>query len=518
MRKLTELVAWVAVCLTVVQGEGVPLQSWRSAWAPALSELGLLRSSPSGLFWDLLDCADPGLAAALAWPDSQQCAVDHWRLEPSLRGFADSRPYVDQRSVAGRFEVSNDIHYRRLFARQRLEVDSRWKGDSLYAWKTDRAAAGRIQEAWVQAKFDHAFVRFGRMRRCWGPLVDQSLVLSAAPYTFDALEWQVWGTFFEFRHLFAALDFGTSNLDTDSSKVQRYITAHALNLVLGDWVSVGVFESVVFAREGMPDWQYVNPVGIYTVTNTNQEGAGNLMLGVQWRVHPFTKSLELLGQVLLDDIQVDNEDIGDQEPSHWGLDAAVYWRNPLPWRLRHAFRLRYTYLSRWLYLVSQSNTVDGERYTYLGEGIGVPVNDGDRWEAGFSAVSGKGWFARAGVVYGRNGGNTLVTPWNSGDTANPGAGYNGYRTETSLRSDTAEHSIEAYAEGRFAWRGIVDVGMCGAVRWVKNRDNTESDKFEFAPWIAGDVAVQYPFFKMVFGARRGRRRHERGAADTECGG
>jgi hypothetical protein len=251
------------------------------------------------------------------------------------------------------------------------------------------------------------------------------------------------------------------------------------------------------------------------VTNTNMEGDGNLMLGAHWRIHPFTRSVELLGQVMIDDIQVDNEDAGDQEPSHWALDAAVYWRDPFPLRFRHALRLRYTYLSRWVCLVSQPNTVEGERYTYLDRGLGASGNDGDRWELGWSMMSGRGWYARAGAVYNRSGGNMLTTPWNTGDTAEPDAGYNGYRTETSLRSDTAQHSIEGYAEARLAWRGIVDAGVAGGLRWVKNEGNVPTDDFEFSPWIAGDISLQYPFFKVMFDKRRASRRKARLQRDTE---
>jgi hypothetical protein len=511
--KRTDILVCIAFWATSAAGDGIEMGNWRRQWTLVLSELDMVYSSPSGLFWDLLYTSDPRLATVLAWPDSGSRAPDHWRLEPSLIGLADSRAFVDSNTFAGRFEVTNDVRYGRLFTRQRLEVDSRAKSDSLYIWKTDRVAAGRIEEAWLQVAGDHWFIRFGRMGRSWGPFADQSLLLSAVPHTYDALEWQVWGRFFEFRHLFAAFNYSTSSYDTGDRNrlVQRYLTAHALSIMVGDWVSIGIFESVLFGREGLPDWQYVNPVSIYTVTNTNNEGSGNLMLGLQWRVHPFTKNVELLGQVLVDDLQVDNETAGDQEPPHFGLDVAVHWRNPFPLRFGHALRLRYTYLSRWLYLVSRPNTEKGERYTHLEQGLGADRNDGDRWDLGFSAAGHGGWFGRAGAVYARNGGNTLTSPWNTGDTAHPNAGYNGYRTETSLRSDTVEQRIEVYAEAGYAWRGYVSAAVRGAARWVEHEDNTPGDGYEFKPWIAAEMSIQYPFFRLVFGERSFRGRKARAA-------
>jgi len=501
-----------AVLVAAAAAGAVELENWRMVSPAALDELGLLVSSPSGMFWDDVAVEDSALRANGCWPDTVWRGIDHWRLEPALRGLVANTDFADGRRVAGRLELANDVRYRRLFMRQALDVDSRYKDDPSYPWKTDRIAAGRFEEAYVQLTFDHGFVRLGRTKRAWGPFADGDLLLSANAPAYDALEWQVHGSFFEFRHLLAAFPLDRSGLDTRSAERQRYLTAHALNFMIGHWVTVGACESVVFGADGVPDLQYVNPVGIYTVTNTNGESAGNLMLALQWRVLPLTERVVLKGQVLIDDIQVDNDDAGDQEPAHWGADAAVEWRDPLPLRLRHALRLRYTYLSRWLYLVSRPSTRNGESYTYLGSSLGNEENDADRWDLGVTAMSGRGWWTRLGATYGRRGGNTLATPWNTGDTAHPDAGSNGYRHETSLRSDTAEHAIGVYVEGRMGWRGYVDGGVRLETQWVKNRDNVRTSGLDFQPLVSTDVTIQYPRLYRRFGARRAARQAE-GAVD-----
>lgn len=496
-------VCCLAVAVTAVAAHAVELENWRGAWGQALAETGLLRASPSAMFWDDLTVEDTAVARALAWPDtSGMWRPGSWRLEPSVRGMVSSERYPGNLAVAGQVMITSDIRFRRLLVRHALDVDSRYKSDSTFVWKKDRVAAGRVEEAYLQVGFEHALFRLGRLKRSWGPFADASLVLSAVPHTYDALEWQVHASFFEYRHLFAAFDHSRSSIDTDSLSTQRYLTTHALNIIAGRWLTLGVFESVLFSSPTFPDLQYVNPFSIYTVTNTNGEADGNLMLGFQWRILPLTTKVELLGQVVFDDVQVDNETIGDQEPSHWGLDAAVYWHEPFNLRARHTMRLRYTYLSRWMYLVSRPNTLDGERYTLYGQGLGYGFNDGDRWDLGMTVVSDRGWSLRAGALYQRSGGNSVTSPWNSGDSTNPDAGYNSYRHETSLRSDTCQHLLAGYVEARGGWRGYVDAGVRLSAAWVRNRDNVPGN-FAFEPEIAADMSLQVPRLAVRFVKRRG---------------
>ncbi len=512
-----------AVCMLATASRAVELENWRLRGASLLADLGLLHGSPSSMFWDDVYVEDPLLVDHGQWPDTVWRSRGHWHLEPALTGLASNEAYVDGRQAAGRLELTNDIRVRRLFVRQTLDVDSRYKQDPAFVWKKDRAAAGRIEEAGLRLSFDHAGLTIGRLKRSWGPFADRSLVLSVNPHTYDGLEWYARAGFFEFRHLFAAFDQATSWHDTDNGRLWRYLSAHSLNLMLGPWVTLGLTESVVFGRSGLPDFQYVNPVSVYAVSNTNGEADANLMLAAQWRVLSLTRRLELKGQIVLDDIQVDNEDTGDQEPPHWGLDVGVSWYDPLPLGLRNSLVLEYTYLSRWLYLVSRPNTRAGGRYTYLGQSLGHPTNDGDRWRLAYTVLGHNYWLGRIGVAYGRAGGNTVTSDWQSGDTANPDAGYNGYRRETSLRSDTAEHTLEAFVALHAYWRGYVYLTAEVVNRWVRNAGNVRTDAFEYEPIISASISVQFPRFYHEFTnvderAAHRRRYRERDAAVDEGGG
>jgi hypothetical protein len=455
-----------------------------------LDGTGAVSSSPSGMFWD--DLRADSLFGDHFWPDTSWLHRNRWHVEASGLGSAANRAFADGKKTRWGVGATSDFRYGSVFVRNVLNVDSRYSHDPAYPWKQDRGAAGRIAEAYVQTDWKYGFLRLGRLNRNWGPFRDRSLILSSAPYSYDALEWQLTAPFLEYRHLFAALPYSLSRLDTDGSmQVNRYLTAHSLNLIVGSWATFGVTEAVLFGnRNGFPDLQYVNPVAIYFVTNTNAESAGNLMVGLQGMVHPFTRAVTVKGQVIIDDIQVDNRDSTDQEPNHWGGDFGVYWQ--LPASVPGCLALEYRYLSRWLYLVSDDNRLNGERYTYLGAGLGFPRNDGDRWHVGYTVVGANFWAASVGASYERRGGNTLTSLWNTP------YGWNGYRTETSLRSDSTERTVGLEIGGLGYLGRYADVSVSLDNRWVRNKDNIRSARFVYDPVISVTVSAHYPDFYWPF--------------------
>ncbi len=507
----------VAVLVLAVVAAAVEFENWRLRDIGLLGDLGILRSSPSGMFWDDVYVDESRLIRNGLWPDTAWRTRNYWHLEPTLVGLVSNDAFVDGRRLAGRLEVTNEIRYRRFFIRQTLDVDSRYKEDPFFVWKKDRVAAGRLEEAVLNLSFEHAGLSLGRMKRSWGPFPDHSLVLSANPHSYDGLEWYARAPFFEFRHLFAAFNRATSGFDTEGNPLWRYLSAHSLNLILGKWVTIGLTESVVFGRTGIPDLQYVNPVSSYTVSNTNGEADANLMLALQWRLLPFTRRVELRGQVLFDDIQVDNDGIGDQEPPHWGLDAGISWYDPVPLGLRNSLVLEYTYLSKWLYLVSRPNTRTGGRYTCVGRSLGYPMNDGDRWRLSFAILGDDHWMGRIGAAYSRAGGNTVTSDWQTGDSTHPDAGYNGYRRETSLRSDTAEHTLEASVALHAYVRGYVYLTAEATNRWVKNAGNIRTEGFSYEPAIAAAISIQFPRFYHEFENTGMRERLRRRRNDSASG-
>lgn len=493
--------AHAGVVLLVLWGVShtTQLENWRFPYYNAAARMGRCESSPSGMFWDDLGCR-PSWGEQL-WPDSSKASVNHWHFEPSYAASFSNVEFIDGKKLFWHLDALNEIRFRRLLLRQTLDVDSRYSDDSTYFWKTDRGAAGRIEEAYAQLDWNWGMFRFGRLKRNWGPFADRSLLLSANPHTYDALEVQFHSSLFEFRHIFGAFPFSNSNIDSDKDqKTNRYLTAHSLNLMLGKWVTVGVTETVLFPRaSGFPDLQYVNPFSIYTVTNTNQEGSGNLMLGFQWKIHPFTEKIALLGQVNFDDFQVDNEKKGDQEPTHWGGDFGVRWTNPFPADLPHEIHADYTRMSRWIYTVNNGGADQGERYLFLERSLGYPFNDGDRLEVAGTVAGSNHWLASIGVVSTRKGPNGLLTRWSEHpayyDPARGDSVSLGYRSEPSFSDrDSIEHSIDLFVEGRGYFRDYIEAAVRITNRWVRNKGNIPTQRYSFDPRIEFALSVHYSDF------------------------
>ncbi|NLE01685.1 MAG: hypothetical protein GX640_17610, partial [Fibrobacter sp.] len=293
---------------------------------------------------------------------------------------------------------------------------------------------------------------------------------------------------FEFRHLFTIFPFDKSQFDTDNgSQTNRCLTAHSLNIILGKWVTIGVSEAVVFTRQsGIPDFQYINPVSIYSVVNTNQEGVGNLMLAFQWNIHPFIEDVSFRGQIVLDDFQVDNELITDKEPTHWGADVGLYWKNPFNIPLQHLLKLQYTYKSEWLYTVPDQNADAGERFIYQQKSLGSPSNNGDTCTLGFSIAGKDFWALNGGISYSGKGIYSPLSRWKDSR-----------RGDTILPLDTAytkQRLASVTIEPLFYFKNFANLRLLFSGNWIKNKDNLFSDKITFSPCFAAELTLHYSNF------------------------
>jgi hypothetical protein len=479
----------------------VQLENWRQPYYNLANRLGCYSSSPSGMFWDDLGPL-PDSATFLdrsVWPDSGRTAANHWILEPAAFGsIGNTNDYFGKNSAVVA-TLLNDIRYKGFLTRQVIDVDSRFIGDPQYPWLHDRGTGARVSEAYLQYGFTYGFLRVGRLYRNWGPFADRSLILSANPYSYDGIEFGLHSSWFEFRHFFAAFATNGMGIDLDTTGASRYFTAHSLNLLLGRFGSVGVTESVVFGRKsGIPDLQYVNPVSVYFVTNTNGEGVGNLMEAFQWDLHPFTDKISLKGQILIDDIQIDNNGPGDRKPNHWGTDLGAFWNNFLPLSLPHGLSVEYRFLSRWVYTASDDNTANGERYTYLGRSLGFPTDDGDSLNLSFTIAGKNYWGSQVGLSYKRQGQGTVQSLWHDdslsqADPSKYSRDALGYRTEPSIPSGIVESTFDVFVNLFGYYKNFVDFQATLHNRWVTNKGNIVSP-LVYDPQISVTLSLHYSDF------------------------
>jgi hypothetical protein len=496
--------AWVAVCGTLLWHNALAfdLDNWRLPYCLIAKDLDGVASSPSGMFWD--DLTIDTVVGRGVCLDSARAHSENWHVEPAVSAGVSNQRFVDDNRDFYTVKINSDVRYRNLFVRTVLDVDSRFLHDSSYVWKNDRFAAGRFEEAYMQSDWSFGFFRLGRLNRSWGPFLDRGLLVSSNPFSYDGIELQLSGPFFEFRDLFAAFPYAYSSIDGDGAMNNRYFSAHSLNFMVGRLGTLGISESVLFSdNTGLPDLQYVNPFTSYAVVRTNGEGTpANLMVALEWDLHPYLQNVSFKGELLIDDFQVDNKNAGDQKPNHWAIDAEASAHDVLPMRLRHSLTLNYRYLSRWVYTISDDNVAVGQRYTYLGQSLGEPRNDGDFWDLRFVLLNGRCWAGKGGLSFRRQGSNTVMTRWNDTSDSSKALGIVpnalGYRTEPVFPSGIVEQTIDPYFGALCYFGGLADIDLEAHCRWVKNKNNVTTSSFSFDPLISLTFNLHYPDFFWQF--------------------
>jgi hypothetical protein len=472
------------VYIIAMTSSAVQYDNWRKPFFFAAARSGYIHTnSPSLMFWDDLSAA--AVYDSLLWFSDSQINRNHLIIEPAFQ-FGYLKPVTsgyENNFLHG--ELLNEIRFHNILIRQTADVDSRFEFDDYYPGHRERSARGRIEEAYCQVDWKYGFFRLGRLNRNWGPFPDRSLVLSTNPYTFDAIEWQIHSSVFEFRHIVAAFPYEKTAWDTDNSSVwNRYFAAHSLSLMFGGWVTAGITETVIFTREkSTPDLQYMNPFSIYTVTNTNQEGEGNLMLAFQWDIHPFTKKVSLKGQLAFDDFQVDNEIATDKEPAHWGIDCGAYWYDPFTFKFKHTLYGEFTTLSEWMYTVPDNNSNRGERYIYLRKSLGYPENDLSRFIIGAQVIGSNYWLADAKVSYCEEGSHTPNSKWNE----LPDHPNIPHDSLPDIKEKTFSFSFNC----RGYFRDYVDGWIGAGGSWKKNKNNIKTEKYSFDPIIQAGISVHF---------------------------
>lgn len=133
---------------------------------------------------------------------------------------------------------------------------------------------------------------------------------------------------------------------------KKYMAAHYLSYKPSKFVSLGLFESVVFDRpDHQFELQYLNPIILYRTVEGWIGSPDNVVLGFNARVD-IKRSLSFYGQFILDDISIDN--ILDGHLDWWGnkfgyqlgvkyinafginfLDAQVEWNQVRPYTYSH---------------------------------------------------------------------------------------------------------------------------------------------------------------------------------------
>jgi hypothetical protein len=193
--------------------------------------------------------------------------------------------------------------------------DTRLKWDPDYFGKKDRVIGGRAAEAYASAQWRFGELFFGSVDRNWGPRLTEGLLVSPSPYSYDHLDVRLGTDGIFLEGLITQLD---DVADTAGVPNHRYLIAHRFTIRPPWNFTVSLWEGTVVAgpdRQLEPWFTNIFTLGI--LQQYDQSSQANNLLGLD--VTARVKRTQLFASLLVDDIQVDDDNAGDNEPPSYGF-------------------------------------------------------------------------------------------------------------------------------------------------------------------------------------------------------
>jgi hypothetical protein len=250
-------------------------------------------------------------AAARVVVHASAAAATHARRDP-LR---DAGPALG--TAAG--GVAAELRLGPLVAASHPTFDTRLRRDPDYRGKKDRVIAGRNAEAYLDARWRFVELFFGTVDRNWGPPPLAGLLVSNAPYGYDHALLALGAASVRLEGLIAQLD---DLPDTAGVLHHRYYVAHRLLLRPPGPTTIALWEGTLVAGPGrtLEPW-YANILNLGLLAQYDQGSTANNQLGAD--VETRVGRVRLFGSLLIDDIQVDRGNVGDDEPTSYGITVGA---------------------------------------------------------------------------------------------------------------------------------------------------------------------------------------------------
>lgn len=151
---------------------------------------------------------------------------------------------------------------------------------------------------------NHIGIQFGHGQNFIGD-GHRSLFLSdyATNYFYLKLNTRVWKI--HYQNIFAELtqNYGQAHRAFDLALPKKYMAAHHLSINILKNLNIGLFEGVIFSRNGHFELQYLNPIIFYRAIEQAVGSPDNVVLGLNWKWN-FLKRFSFYGQFLLDELSV----------------------------------------------------------------------------------------------------------------------------------------------------------------------------------------------------------------------
>jgi hypothetical protein len=132
----------------------------------------------------------------------------------------------------------------------------------------------------------------------------------------------------QYQNIFAELNpISAKASNNDVLLPKKYSATHYLSINIGKRFSLGLFESVVFARQDNFEFQYLNPIILYRTVEHGLGSPDNVLIGLNAKYN-FRNRLQFYGQFLLDEFSFDRiSDGNDWWGNKFGLQVGAKYLN-----------------------------------------------------------------------------------------------------------------------------------------------------------------------------------------------
>ncbi|HEX2723757.1 MAG TPA: hypothetical protein VHM24_12640 [Gemmatimonadaceae bacterium] len=253
----------------------------------------------------------------------------------------------------------------------RALLDNRLNHDPEFEGRKDRRIAGRTEDGYVSGQWKYGEIALGRVARNWGPIGFSGLQLGNEAYTYDHLYGRIGTDRVHVSALTARLENRVLSPGVESS---RYLSTHRLGINRGRF-ELGLSESFIYTGVGRGlELSLLNPLNVYGLSWRNEKTDGNLSFGSDfaWRTRSFGT---FSGQVLLDDVQIDQCDTVCNEPTSYAFTLTA---EGLPIKGDQRWFASYTRVSNLAYRTPNVS----EGYSIYLAGLGRDYSDYDEVRIG----------------------------------------------------------------------------------------------------------------------------------------
>jgi hypothetical protein len=197
---------------------------------------------------------------------------------------------------------------------------------------------GDTKNAYALLQLGKADVLLGRDDLRWGASENSSLLLSGYAPALDQVGLRLQIGPVTASSFFANLDdmvldapVAESEGDTlaAGTRVKRHLSGHRIRWQVNRYFALGAMETIVYGGEDRGlEAEYMIPVSIYYAGQWNSSRNDNSLWGLTADLRP-TPDVEVYGELLVDDFQIDDKSPADQEPFEGGFLVGQRIYNPL---------------------------------------------------------------------------------------------------------------------------------------------------------------------------------------------